>query len=56
MLPVQQISKSQPWPTQQLIESDVEIMQGHFGGQAGPKATQVMGPLPVQTEGVVKLP
>jgi hypothetical protein len=53
MLPVHQVRKGQTWLAHLLIEPDTTVMQGHLGGQASLQASEVMGPLAIQTDGMM---
>ena len=53
--PVHQVREGQPWPAQLSIEPDTKVMQRDLGRQAGPKPAEIMGPLPVQAEGMMEL-
>src|SRR5919205_2953767 len=54
-LPVYQVRKSQQWSTELSIEPHTEVMEGHLRRQAPLKPAEVMGPLPVQAEGMPEL-
>ena len=41
--------------TESKIEPDTEIVQRDLGGQAGLKAAEFMGPLPIQAKGMEEL-
>src|SRR5919108_3695944 len=51
-LPVHQVRKGQPRPAEVLIHPDTDVMPGDLCRQPGPKPAELMGPLPVQAEGM----
>ena len=53
-LPIDQSSKRQARAAELLIEPDTKVMQSHFSGQTGTEAAEIMRPLPIQAEAVVK--
>jgi hypothetical protein len=54
MSPTQQIGKGQGCSPQLPIQPDTEVMQGHLGRQACLKASQGVGALTAQPEGVMQ--
>src|SRR5215471_19636463 len=54
-LAVHQVCESQPWPAQLVIQPDTEVMQGHLRRQTRLKPTEVMGPFPIEAEGMPEL-
>jgi hypothetical protein len=54
-LPGHQVSKSQAWPAELLIEPDTNIMQRNLGRQARLKSAEVMGPFAIEAEGMPAL-
>jgi hypothetical protein len=55
MLPIQQGSKGQGPTARLTIQPDAEIVQSYLGGQTGLEAGQFIGPLSVQTKGMMQL-
>src|SRR5262245_16846439 len=54
-LPLHQVGEGQPWPAELFIQPDTKVMQGNLRRQTDSKPTEIMRPLPVQTEGMLEL-
>src|SRR5215469_11502013 len=54
-LPMHQVCEGQPWPVQLVMHPDTEVMQGHLRRQTRLKPTEVMGPFPIEAEGMPEL-
>jgi hypothetical protein len=54
-LPVYQVRKGQPRPTELLIQPNTEVMQGELRGQERLQFTECMGPFSIQAKGMMKL-
>src|SRR5262245_46766445 len=54
-LPVHQVRKGQPRPAELVMHPDAEVRQGNLGGQARLQPAQLMGPFPIQAEGLLEL-
>ena len=54
-VPIHQVGEGQPWPAELFIQPDTKVMQGNLRCQTDSKPTELMGPLPVQAEGMLEL-
>jgi hypothetical protein len=54
-LPIHQLRKGQPRPTELVIQPQAEIMQGHLRRHACLTPTEVMGPFTIETERMPEL-
>ena len=53
--PGHQVRKGQPRPAELVIHPEAEVRQGDLGGQARLQPAQLMGPFPIQAEGMLEL-
>jgi hypothetical protein len=53
--PVHQVREGQMLPAQLAIQPYAEVMEGHLRDQARLKPAEVMGPFPIEAEGMMEL-
>src|SRR4029453_14221291 len=54
-LPVHQVREGQLRPAQLAIQPYAEVMEGHLRDQARLKPAEIMGPFPIEAEGMMEL-
>jgi len=54
-LPIHQVREGQRRPAQLAIQPHAEVMESHLRDQARLKPAEVMGPLPIEAEGMMEL-